>query len=65
MGVAATGEEAVRLLIRFQPDVVLIDIDLNRESGFDLARRVAPALDTTGGHSVLISTCTTRRTSRI
>ena len=41
VGVAANCEEAVRLMERVEPDVVLVDIDLGPESGFDLARRLA------------------------
>ena len=51
-GVAATGDEALCLLERLEPDVMLVDIDLGRESGFELARRLAQA----GARSVLIST---------
>jgi DNA-binding NarL/FixJ family response regulator len=41
VGVASTGEEAVRLAAELVPDVVLVDISLGSESGFDLARRLA------------------------
>jgi DNA-binding NarL/FixJ family response regulator len=41
VGVASTGEEAVRLVQDLQPDVALVDIDLGEESGFELARRLA------------------------
>jgi DNA-binding NarL/FixJ family response regulator len=40
MGVASTGDEAVRLASDLRPDVALVDIDLGEESGFDLARRL-------------------------
>src|ERR1700745_162719 len=41
--VATTGtsEEAVKRIDELRPDVVLVDIDLGKESGLDLARRVA------------------------
>jgi DNA-binding NarL/FixJ family response regulator len=38
VGVATTSAEAVRLAAELRPDVVLVDIDLGQESGFDLAR---------------------------
>jgi DNA-binding NarL/FixJ family response regulator len=38
VGVATTGAEALRLEEEFRPDVVLVDIRLGDESGFDLAR---------------------------
>jgi DNA-binding NarL/FixJ family response regulator len=41
LGTAATGAEAVRLAADLHPDVMLVDIDLGPESGFDLARRLA------------------------
>jgi DNA-binding NarL/FixJ family response regulator len=56
VGVAATGDEAMRLARELEPDVTLVDIDLGPESGFDLARRLADTLDTAGTRSILIST---------
>ena len=56
VGVAANCEEAVRLMERVEADVVLIDIDLGRESGFDLARRLAGRADRPGSPSILTST---------
>jgi DNA-binding NarL/FixJ family response regulator len=56
VGVAATGEEAVCLMEELDPDVMLIDIDLGPESGFDLARRLVDTRDTAGSHTILIST---------
>jgi DNA-binding NarL/FixJ family response regulator len=40
VGVATTSEEALRLEEELRPDVVLVDIRLGDESGFDLARRL-------------------------
>jgi DNA-binding NarL/FixJ family response regulator len=40
VGVAATSAEALRLEEELRPDVVLVDIRLGGESGFDLARRL-------------------------
>ena len=41
VGVATTGAEALRLEEELRPDVVLVDIRLGEESGFDLARRLS------------------------
>jgi DNA-binding NarL/FixJ family response regulator len=41
VGVAATSSEALSLMEKLQPDVMLVDIDLGRESGFELARRIS------------------------
>lgn len=38
--VASTGAEAERRVGEIRPDVVLVDIDLGGESGFDVARRL-------------------------
>jgi DNA-binding NarL/FixJ family response regulator len=56
VGVAATGETALRLVGQLDPDVVLIDIDLGPESGFDLARRLVEPPAPAGARSILIST---------
>jgi DNA-binding NarL/FixJ family response regulator len=56
VGVAADCAQAIRLLERVDPDVVLIDIDLGEESGFDLARRLASTPDRPGSPSILTST---------
>ena len=41
--VAGTGAEAVRRFAESHPDVVLLDIDLDGESGFEVARRLQSA----------------------
>jgi CheY-like chemotaxis protein len=41
VGVASTGAEALRRTAEFRPDVMLVDIDLGGESGFELAGRHA------------------------
>ncbi|HEV2901976.1 MAG TPA: response regulator transcription factor [Gaiellaceae bacterium] len=55
-GVASTGEEALVRAEELRPDVVLVDITLGEESGFDLAHRLVD--DRRGGRStvILIST---------
>lgn len=40
VGVAASGDEAVRLAEELGPDLALVDIRLGEESGFDVARRL-------------------------
>src|SRR5687768_5011767 len=40
VGVAASGDDAVRLTEAFGPDLALVDISLGAESGFDVARRL-------------------------
>ena len=56
VGVASNCEEAICLMERVEPDVVLIDIDLGQESGFDLARRLAGTSERRGSPSILTST---------
>jgi DNA-binding NarL/FixJ family response regulator len=51
VGVATTSAEALLLEEELRPDVVLVDIRLGDESGFDLARRL-------NGTVILISTHT-------
>jgi len=41
VGFAATSAEALRLAIELRPDVILVDVDLGDESGFELAPRLA------------------------
>jgi CheY-like chemotaxis protein len=41
VGVAATSAQALRRAAELRPDVVLVDIRLGSESGFDLAHRLA------------------------
>jgi DNA-binding NarL/FixJ family response regulator len=49
VGIATTSAEALRLEEELRPDVVLVDIRLGQESGFDVARRLS-------GTVILIST---------
>ena len=39
-GVASTSADALREAGSLQPDVVLVDVSLGEESGFELARRL-------------------------
>jgi DNA-binding NarL/FixJ family response regulator len=57
VGWAATARDAALLVAELRPDVVLIDIDLGGESGFELARRLRdePGRDT-HAKAILIST---------
>ena len=55
VGVASSAAQAVQRVAELQPDVVLVDIDLGVESGFEVARQLQ---ETVGGNSfqvILIS----------
>jgi DNA-binding NarL/FixJ family response regulator len=51
VGTASTIAEAVRQVRELRPDIVLVDIMLGTESGFDLARRLA---EVDGGAAVIL-----------
>jgi DNA-binding NarL/FixJ family response regulator len=56
VGVASTSAQALRAAEQLQPNVMLVDITLGDESGFELTRRLV-ARDGAGGPAVvLIST---------
>ena len=55
VGTAESGEEALAITEELAPDVVLVDIDLGRESGFELSRRLVEGLSG-GSTTILIST---------
>jgi DNA-binding NarL/FixJ family response regulator len=55
-GVAANGEEAVRRVKELRPDVVLVDLMLGDESGFDVVARLAAESNGDGLTTILIST---------
>ena len=55
VGVASTSSEAMRRSAELHPDVVLIDIMLAGESGFELARQLS-ARDSGATALILIST---------
>jgi DNA-binding NarL/FixJ family response regulator len=52
LGVASNTAEALRQARALQPDVILVDIGLGEESGFDLARLLAQ--DGPGGSAKVI-----------
>ena len=54
-GVASTGAEALQETRALRPDVVLLDISLGDESGFDVARSLAEE-SPDGATVILIST---------
>ena len=56
VGVAENGDQALALIQELAPDVVLVDIVLGPESGFDVARRLVESLDKAGPRIILIST---------
>jgi DNA-binding NarL/FixJ family response regulator len=56
VGIAATCDEAVSLMEQHEPDVVLVDIDLGPESGFDLTRRLVEGSRGAPSRIILIST---------
>lgn len=56
VGVASTSEEAVGRVEELQPDVVLVDINLAGENGFDLARQLLQADEGHGSPVILMST---------
>jgi CheY-like chemotaxis protein len=55
VGVASTGDEAVRRAADLHPDVTLVDIDLDGESGFEVVRRLSDDAHVDPGRLILIS----------
>jgi DNA-binding NarL/FixJ family response regulator len=51
VGVATTSTEALRLEEELRPDVVLVDIRLGQESGFEAARRLSSTVILISTHS--------------
>jgi DNA-binding NarL/FixJ family response regulator len=45
VGMASTSAEALQLVAELEPDVILVDVDLGEESGFDLARALVAVDD--------------------
>jgi DNA-binding NarL/FixJ family response regulator len=56
VGVASTGADAFRQAETLRPDVVLVDISLGEESGFDVTRRLVEDVLGDEAAVVLIST---------
>ncbi|MGW6281305.1 response regulator [Kribbella sp. NPDC055071] len=56
VAVASTGDEAVRLALELGPDLALVDIDLGRESGFDVVRRLTCETALQAAGVILVST---------
>jgi CheY-like chemotaxis protein len=55
-GVASTSAEALTLVRELEPDVTIVDIDLNGESGFSLAWQLAAASSGAPTRTILTST---------
>jgi DNA-binding NarL/FixJ family response regulator len=53
VGLAATAAQALQRTAQLRPDIVLVDISLGDESGFDVARRLAEH-DRGGGAAVVV-----------
>jgi DNA-binding NarL/FixJ family response regulator len=56
VGTASTSRQALGLVAELRPDVVLVDINLGTESGFELARALDEASGSAGRRVILIST---------
>jgi len=55
-GVASTGADALQQVAGESFDVVLVDVFLGNESGFELAQQLVESADDTGTTVILIST---------
>lgn len=55
LGVATTASEALRRAEELEPEVILVDIDLGDDSGFDLARELAQSARDVSSKLILIS----------
>ena len=56
VGLAGSGDEAVRLTEALAPDLALVDVGLGEESGFDVVRRLADELKEQAPAVIFIST---------
>jgi len=55
VAVASTGEDALLHIEKLRPDVVLVDVDLGHESGFDLVRSLQDRFGPSTPDLILIS----------
>jgi DNA-binding NarL/FixJ family response regulator len=55
VGVASTAAGAVQQAAELHPDVILVDIDLGGESGFEVARRLQETAGASSFQVILIS----------
>src|SRR5215471_16594034 len=56
VGIAASGDEAVRLAKALRPDLALIDISLGEESGFEIACRLVDSSKAVPPALIFVST---------
>jgi DNA-binding NarL/FixJ family response regulator len=56
VGIAGSGDEAVRLAEALRPDLALVDISLGEESGFDIAGRLVDSANAEAPAVVFVST---------
>jgi CheY-like chemotaxis protein len=56
VGVASTADEALRSAARLRPDVILVDVHLGQDNGFELAERLHRDGGSDGPVVVLTST---------
>ena len=56
VGTASTSAEALKLVDELQPDVTLVDVNLGRESGFDLTEQIHSDIRPGPSPVILIST---------
>ena len=54
-GVASSIDDALQRAQELRPELILVDIDLGEESGFELARQLEQAPDGSGAKVILIS----------
>lgn len=56
VGVASTGAEGLQLAAELAPDLILLDVDLGEDSGFNVARQLASTDGAARFQVILIST---------
>lgn len=56
VGLASNGTDALRQVTELRPDVVLLDVGLGSESGFEVAKRLAREVRGTPPPTIMIST---------